>query len=482
MSSRIGAKRGAQLFDELVVDNFAGGGGASIGIELALGRAVDIAVNHDPEAVAMHRVNHPSTRHYCQDVFAVDPLLATGGRPVGLAWFSPDCTYFSKARGAKPIRDVKRRDLAWVVIRWARAVRPRVIMLENVEEFRGWGPLVEGRPCPERRGQTFQRWISELRGEGYEVQWRELRACDYGAPTVRKRLFLIARCDGKPIAWPEPTHGPGRAVPYRTAAECIDWSLSCPSIFERLRPLAQKTLQRIATGVRRFVLESGQPFAVHLTHWGEEPPIDLDAPAPTVTGANRGETALVSAFAVPRYGERPTQDPRCISLERPLPTVVGTGNGATLVAAFLAKHFGGVVGQRADSPASTVTAKDHHALVEVAIAAQGDHGREVATLVDRLAPGAMLRDAEGRPLVRINGAEFALLDIGMRMLSPRELFACQGFPNGYVIHAGRDDRGHVYTLTKTAQVRLCGNSVCPPVARALLRTNCQDMTVKESVA
>jgi DNA (cytosine-5)-methyltransferase 1 len=265
-----------RLHDELVVDNFAGGGGASLGIEWALGRSPDIAVNHDPEAIAMHEANHPNTRHICGNVWDVNPKGVTNGRRVGLAWFSPDCTFHSKARGAKPFRDPKsakgRRGLAWVVTRWARAVKPRVCVVENVEELQDWGPLdANGRPDPERAGLTFRRWVGQLRACGYEVEWRELRACDFGAPTIRKRLFVIARCDGKPIVWPEPTHGPGRAKPWRTAAECIEWSLPCPSIFLTReegkaigvkRPLVEKTLARIARGVRRFVLEAPTPFIV----------------------------------------------------------------------------------------------------------------------------------------------------------------------------------------------------------------------------
>jgi DNA (cytosine-5)-methyltransferase 1 len=504
---RAGFRQGAQLFDELIVDNFAGGGGASMGLEAALGRAVDVAINHDREAVAMHRANHPATRHLCQDVFQAHPLEVTGGRPVGLAWFSPDCTYHSKARGTKPIRDVKRRDLAWVVIRWAQTVRPRVVMLENVEEFKGWGPLVDGRPCPARRGQTFERWVRELRRAGYAVQWRELRACDYGAPTTRKRLFLVARCDGEPIVWPAATHGPG-LLPFATAAECIDWSLPCPSIFERRRPLAENTQRRIAVGLRRFVLDAAEPFLVSTNHgdsrgrreYGlEEPmrticagarsealvqpfgltirgtspahieasPHDLGAPVRTLTTA--AHEALVAPYTVPRHRERVGQAPRCGSVERPLPTITATQNGASLVAAFMVKHFGGVIGQGIDRPASTVTARDHHALVEAALGSR-DHSREVVALLERFAPGPLRLDAEGRVLVRAAGEDHPLTDVGMRMLAPAELFLCQGFPAGYVL-GGIDEGGAPVRLTATALTRLVGNSVCPPVVEALVRAN-----------
>ncbi|MDE1901479.1 MAG: DNA cytosine methyltransferase [Alphaproteobacteria bacterium] len=249
----------------LIVDNFAGGGGASTGIEMGLGCSIDIAINHDDEAVAMHTANHPGAEHLCQSVWRADPRDVTKGRPVSLAWFSPDCKHFSKAKGGKPV-EKHIRDLAWVVVHWAKLVRPAVIMLENVEEFKDWGPLTsteDGKliPCPLRKGFTFRRWCGELKKLGYKIEYRELRACDYGAPTIRKRLFLIARCDGKPIVWPAPTHGPG-LIPYRTAADCIDWSIPCPSIFERKRPLAEATLRRIAKGIFRYVIDAPKPFIV----------------------------------------------------------------------------------------------------------------------------------------------------------------------------------------------------------------------------
>lgn len=473
--SRPGFQLGAQLFDELVVDNFAGGGGASIGIEHALGRAVDVAINHDPEAVALHRANHPATRHLCQDVFAARPTDVTGGRPVGLAWFSPDCTYFSKARGGKPIRDVKRRDLAWVVIRWAKTVRPRVILLENVEEFRTWGPLTpEGRPCPERRGRTFGRWVRELRAEGYEVDWRELRACDYGAPTTRKRLFLVARCDGAPIAWPEPSHGPGKRRRYRTAAECLDWSVPVPSIFGRPRPLAEATLRRIAVGTRRYILDDPQPFTVSLRGTAasniDASATSLGAPLRTITSGG-SHHALVAPYGIPRHGEREGQTPRCRSMQRPAPTVTGTANGMSLVAAWLAKHYGGVIGHRPDRSIGTLTTRDHHALAVAQLDPRADRGVEVAALIDRLAPGAVRRDAEGRLVVSVDSQEHALVDLGMRMLEPVELFRCQGFPANYVVDRGVDELGATVALTKATQTRLCGNSVAPPVVEALVRAN-----------
>ena len=355
------------LANELVVDLFAGGGGASTSIEQAIGRHVDIAVNHDAAAVSLHQANHPQTRHFVSDVFEVEPLAVTEGIPVGLLWASPDCKHFRKAKGSKPVSK-RVRGLAWVVVKWAKLVRPRVICLENVEELQTWGPLAaDGRPCPERKGRTFQRWVAQLRSLGYAVEWRELRACDYGAPTIRKRLFLVARCDGQPIAWPEPTHAQRPAKgsglrPWRTAAECIDWSLPCPSIFERERPLADATLRRIAHGVMRYVVNAAKPYIVRI-----------------------GQT--------------------------------GHGDGGKV--------------RSIDEPVSTVTTKPRFALVMV----------------------------DGQP--------YEIADIGMRMLQPRELYHAQGFPDSYVIDTGADGR----VLPKDAQVRMCGNSVCPPLARAIVEAN-----------
>lgn len=314
----------------LLVDNFAGGGGASTGIEWALGRPVDVAINHDPEALAMHAANHPHAHHFCQSIMAIDPLDATGGHPVALAWFSPDCKHHSKAKGGKP-REKNIRDLAWVVVHWAERLRkstpggrgaPAVIMLENVEEFRQWGPLdAEGRPIKERKGEEFDLWVRMLRRQGYRVEWRELRACDYGAPTSRKRLFLIARRDGLPIVWPAPTHGKpgspeverGERLPWRTAADCIDWSLPCPSIFGRTRDLAPSTLRRIAHGIMRFVVNAAHPFIVPVTNtgWNPERVVDINRPMPTVTTAKGGEFAAVAPAFVPltHHGSDRTYDP-----------------------------------------------------------------------------------------------------------------------------------------------------------------------------
>lgn len=351
--------------DELIIDNFAGAGGASLGIERALGRPIDIAINHDHLALQVHQLNHPHTRHITDNIWSVNPRELVGGRPVGLAWFSPDCRHFSKAKGGQPVSKSV-RGLAWVVIRWAVSAKPRIIVLENVEEFRDWCPLVDGKPCPERKGQTFRLWLRRLEQAGYRVEFRELRGCDYGSPTTRKRLFMIARRDGRPIVWPAPTHGPGTGQPYKTAAEIIDWSLPCHSIFLTKeegkkvgvrRPLVDATMRRIAKGVVRYVLEAEKPFLVHLTHAGERRCHGVDEPVPTVTRANRGEMALVSPTLIQTgYGERPGQEPRVPGLEKPLGTVVAGGAKHAVVAAFISRYFGQGVGRGIDEPLPTVTA------------------------------------------------------------------------------------------------------------------------------
>lgn len=440
---------------ELIVDNFAGGGGASTGIELALGRHVDIAINHDPEAVAMHALNHPQTAHHCESVWDIDPLAVTQGRPVGLAWFSPDCKHFSKAKGGKP-RDKRTRGLAWVAVRWAALVRPRVVILENVEEFATWGPLLDdGTPCPARRGHTFRDFVRQLQELGYAVEHRELRACDYGAPTTRKRLFLIARCDGQPIAWPTPTHGaPGSPEvkartrkPWRTAAECIDWTIPAPSIFDRARPLAEATLRRIARGVRRYVIEAAKPFVVQTAD-------GLAAPTMIQTG----------------YGEREGQAPRSLDLHKPIGTLVGSQKHA-LVTAFLTKHFGGNytgAGAPLDEPMHTITATDHHALTLAFLTKYYGEGSQDQSLAD---PLHTIPTVDRFGLVTVAGHRYAISDIGMRMLEPHELYAAQGFPPSYQFAPVIDGK----RLPKRAQVRMCGNSVSPPLAAALARANVPEL-------
>lgn len=491
---------------ELIVDNFAGGGGASVGIQMATGRAPDLAINHDPEALALYRANHPSTRTLCEDVFTVVPREAVAGKPVGLLWASPDCTFFSKARGGKPYRDRskarKRRGLAGVVLKWAAQVRPRLIFVENVEEFQQWGPLgADGQPCPQRRGQSFRRWRSRLINLGYEVETRELRACDFGAPTSRRRLFIIARCDGQPITWPTASHGPGRASPYRTAAECIDWTIPCPSIFSRKKPLAEATQRRIARGIVRYVIDAAAPFIVPITHSGGDRVHGIGEPLRTVTCAQRGEFALISPTMVQMgHGERAGQAPRALNIEAPLGTVTAGGNHHGLVTAFLAAHlqrdFGRSTGSALDDPHPTVTAgggghaalvasslikfkgtcSDGQAVTEplATIQAQGNHHAEVRAFLVKYygtdqapqlgLPLDTITTKDRFAIVTIAGTDYMIVDIGMRMLTPRELFTASGFPPTYKI----DPMFKGKPLSKTAQVHKCGNAVPPHFSAAIV--------------
>jgi len=476
------------------VDLFAGGGGASEGIRAA-GLRVLAAVNHCPAAIRMHAANHPDVLHFEEDVFAVRPRdVLARGQQVDLLWGSPDCTHFSRARGGKP-RSKKIRMLAWVLVEWAQAIRPRVIAMENVAEFITWGPLDEdGHPIPERAGETFREFIGRLVLLGYRVEWRVLNAADYGAPTSRRRLFLVARCDGAPVRWPEPTHGPGRALPWRTAAECIDWSIPIPSIFDRARPLAEATQRRIAEGIRRYVIETPRPFLLCLTHGGRLEP--ADEPLRTTTTAHRGERALVAPSLIQMgYGEREGQAPRVLDLHAPLGTIVGGGGKHGLVAAFMSKHYGGVVGHGIDRPLGTVTAVDHHAPVAVfldklygsAVAGQpldipaptvtagggrgGGHAALVAALLIKYYGAGGQWSALSEPMhtvvskarmglvtVPLQGEDYALVDIGMRMLQPRELATAQSFHADYIL-----------TGTKSEQIARIGNSVPPVLVEAVVR-------------
>lgn len=522
----------------LVVDLFAGGGGGSVGLEAALGRPVDIAVNHDPTAIAVHTANHARTKHYTASVWDIRPREATGGREVDTLWASPDCTHFSIARGGKP-KEKGTRSLAWVVVKWAREVRPRSIFVENVREFQTWGPLDElGHPIPHLKGHTFKTWVGTLRGLGYVVDWRILNAADFGAPTARRRLFIVARrvhdaANPPRIEWPEKSHGPATDRPYRTAAECIDWSIPCPSIFERKKPLAEKTLWRIANGIKRFVLDNPRPFIVPIQNfgWGDKASA-ADEPLRTITaGPKGGGFAVATPFlATTGYGEGPKQGPRVDGVEAPMPTVVSTGihrglvapalvkvnhcgqeargedpakplstvtaaqRGHALCAAFLAKHFGGVVGQQLSLPLGTVTARDHQSLAAAnlvklrgqchgsaadepmpTLTGQGFHVAEVRSFLvayygcDKDGQGLLepmrtitVRDRLG--LVTVEGVEYQIVDIGMRMLEPHELLRAQfgEFAEGYDLSPAR---------TKTAKVRLIGNSVCPHVVRDLVAAN-----------
>jgi DNA (cytosine-5)-methyltransferase 1 len=548
------------LADELIIDNFAGGGGTSTGLEAAFGRPVDIAINHDPEALAMHAINHPHTRHLCESVWEVDPIKVTNNQPVGLVWLSPDCKHFSKAKGGKPV-EKKIRGLAWVALRWAAMCKPRVIMLENVEEFKTWGPLmidVDGnaKPDPSKKGKTFESFVRQLRGHGYDVAYREFRACDHNTPTIRKRFFLVARRDGLPIMWPAATHGApdsigvraGKLLPYRTAAECIDFNIPCPSIFDRKKPLAEATLRRIAKGIMRYVVNASDPFIigqggpihrsvvvpsiVPVTHHGGDRIEPIDEPFRTITGAHRGEKALSTAFLRPYYSDKRPTDARGQMPDEPINTIV-TENRHAVVSAFLAKHYTGVVGSDLQEPLGTATSVDHHSVVMAhvtkfrkgAIGSPIDEplhtvtaggGGKSALLLAHLeslygqkgnetrAPDlrepaktitASVRHAlmtsnlvklRGFGLVTIQGQDYQIVDIGLRMLSPPELYRAQGFPTDYIIHEIPDPsllflNGNQTTqdplslprvpLTKSSQVRMCGNSVCPPLSEALIRAN-----------
>ena len=576
------------LLNEIIVDNFAGGGGTSTGIELATGRVVDIAVNHDPDAILMHKTNHPYTVHYQASVWDIDPNEVCHGRPVGLAWFSPDCKHFSKAKGGKPV-DKNIRGLAWIVLRWAGKVRPRVIILENVEEFQTWGPVRKGKPIKKLAGTTFRKWLGQLKALGYDVEWRELVAADYGAPTTRKRFFLIARCDGRPIVWPEPTHAPadspeiraGTKKPWRSAAEIIDWSLPTPSIFDSReeikvryglsaqRPLRPNTMRRVARGVDKFVIRSASPFLVIVNHSGEFRGQAADSPLQTVTAKHGygvtsplmapwtvtnttnstghppnepvdtartgggGGQMFVGASLIQYHTER-TERGRGQSVIDPIMTVdasnrygvaaatltkyysgdhnqdaadplhtVTTRDREGLTVANLSKYYGGVVGASPYDPLPTVTAVDHNALQTAhmvklkgtnlggqaqdplqTITAGGSHHGIATTRIVKAAPGAalghwtdiraVLNEFCGYQLAeddiilfRIADAWYFIADIGLRMLTPRELYRANGFPDDYIIE--RDYTGKEYGKAK--QVARCGNAVPPPFAAALVRAN-----------
>lgn len=587
------SKAQISMWEEKIVDSFAGGGGASTGIELATGRVVDIAINHDPDAILMHKTNHPHTAHYQASVWDVDPLEVTGGSPVGLLWASPDCKHFSKAKGGKPV-DKRIRGLAWIVLRWAGTVRPRVIILENVEEFQTWGPVRRGHPIKAKTGQTFRRFIDQLEGLDYTVEWRELVAADYGAPTTRKRFFLIARCDGRPIVWPKPTHAPadspevlaGKKLPWRSAAEIIDWSLPCPSIFDTReqirekyglsaqRPLRPNTMRRVIRGVDKFAIKAPDPFLVVVNHAGDfrgqnaEDPLQtitakngygvaspvmapltmhnnenatgtkITEPVNTITSSGAGGHQMVITPAMIQYHTEQTERVRGQGVTAPIMTIdasnryglaaaslvkyygsdnqgqsagvpihtVTTKDREGVLAANLAKFYGGAYtgdGSKLSDPLHTVTAVDHNALTAThlikmkgtnlggpmsepvqTITAGGGHHGVVTTQITRAEPGADLRHwpeirellntycgydlgPEDVILFQIGGAWYFMADIGLRMLTPRELYRANGFPDDYKIE--RDYTGQTYGKSK--QVARCGNAVPPPFATALVRAN-----------
>lgn len=549
---------------DLIVDNFAGGGGASTGIEMATGYSVDIAINHDPEAIRMHQTNHPSTKHYCESVWDVDPVEVCKGHPVALAWFSPDCKHFSKAKGGKP-KDKSIRGLAWVTLRWAAKVRPRVVMLENVEEFKTWGPLNRShRPIKAKQGHTYHKFISQLHDLGYEVQTRELVAADYSAPTMRKRFFMIARCDGKPIVWPNPTHGPadsekvkaGLLKPYVGAYTQIDFSLPCPSIFDTaeeirekygiraVRPLAPKTMERIARGLKKFVLDNPEPFIVPIGYGertGQQPRIhdikeplptvvssgkhylcepliapyimcnnennngaSIESPLPTITTANRNY--VMAPTLIQYHSETSEKETRGQQVTEPIMTVDGS-NRYGLVTSFLHKYYDGGYKGSGDSlknPLPTVTSWDHNSVCAATLIQMNNHcdGRDIKEPIPTITSGdghfgevrAFLIKYYGQGtgqdikdpldtvtaqdrfgLVTVGGVNYQIVDIGLRMLEPKELYGCQGFPDDYIID--HDYAGNSYP--RSEQVKRCGNAVCPPIPAALVRANLPELCVAE---
>lgn len=425
------------LSDDVIADNFAGGGGASEGISAALNRPVSVAINHDAAAIAMHRANHPEAKHYREDIWSVDPREVCGSKRCVVAWFSPDCTHFSKAKGSQP-RKKEIRALANVVIWWAETVKPLFIFLENVEEFQTWGPVDgHGKPIKASAGDDFRAWLARLSDLGYRIEYRILKAADYGAPTTRERLFLVARLDHRPIVWPAPTHGKGTLNPFKSAASCIDWSLPCPSIFDRKKPLAPATLKRIVYGIRKFVLDNPTPFLT--TYYRQSKAHSLAEPIGAIT----------------------------------------TNIHHALVAPLITKHYGGgetghvTPGSDILSPLNTITKQDHHALTCAVLSGiDANRSADVRTLLAqydiprRAAPKPkqlqldLTHDARSSPTLNI-------VDIGMRMLAPKELFAAQGFRDDYVIEFNVEGK----PVTKTSLIALAGNSVCPDVARALVRAN-----------
>lgn len=613
------------ILDEITVDGFCGGGGWSTGMELALGEPVTIGINHDAAAIAMHKKNHPNTKHYNESIYTVDPYEACEGRKVGWAHFSPDCTHFSVAKGGTPVKK-NIRGLAWVVTKWAGTVKPRIISMENVKEFMTWGPLVAKRdketgrvlkldgtvatpgevvsaweqqliPDPKRKGITFHRFLSVMKELGYEYEWKILRACDYGAPTSRERLFIIFRRDGKPIVWPQATHGDPKSVevksgklkPWHTAAECIDWSEDITSIFDRKKPLAENTCKRIARGIKRFIAENPEPFIVDykfannsrgvndplstitavndhylvepilaptimcnnagnmgsaaneplhtittgnrhflvaptllqyhsetkgcaargqvvdkpiqtvdtanryalttafMTRYysGEGQATDVEAPLPTITTMGRFGLATATMVQI-GYGENKNQKPRALDINKPLGTLVST-NKHGLVTAFLEKAYGGGytgAGCDIDNPVPTITSKDHNRLVTAFI--ERHFGTSTGHRVDEplgtvtsknksaLVEVFLEKYGGGSSVIEIHDEKYEIVDICMRMLTPRELYLAQGFPEDYVIEW--EHNGKPYP--KTQQVAKVGNSVPPPFATAIVRANWPERCVK----
>lgn len=597
---------------EIVVDNFAGGGGASTGIEMATGRAVDIAINHDMAAILMHRMNHPDTKHYCESVWDVDPLEICMGRPVGLAWFSPDCKHFSKAKGGTPV-EKKIRGLAWVTLRWAALVRPRVIMLENVEEFQTWGPLQTVRdkktgrclvidfeeakkrkkhknriptrladhgevvpdnlllkePDPNRKGDTFRIFRSQLEALGYVVEFRELIASDYGAPTKRKRFFMIARCDGQPIVWPEKTHSKDslmekdilaslckkpleqysesyqkalvsrarkiyknqRYKPWVPVSTCLNFKDLGSSIFDRKKPLAESTMNRIAGGMDKFVFKNPKPFIIQVNHSGKSfRGQNCDEPLPTLTAkhgfgfvtpyilqlgqtgftkernksvldplttiVSKNEHCLVAPMLL-QYHSETSKNPRGQVITDPLNTI-DSSNRYALAATFLTKFYKTGYGQGVTEPLHTITTSAGHFGEVKIVMLDTDEAKnmrkglrekanKVASFIieyygqgigqDLNKPLHTIVSKDRFALVTVYGIDYVIVDITLRMLTPRELYKAQGFPSDYIIE--KDYTGKKYPVVQ--QVARVGNSVVPILAEALVKANCKEVIVGKRV-
>lgn len=591
------------LTTEIIVDLFAGGGGVSEGIEMALGFPPHVAVNHNDHALSMHRINHPFTRHHIADVFEICPrgVVEFHRRPVGALHLSPDCTHHSQAAGGQP-RNRKIRALSWVAVRWAGQVRPRVITLENVKQILKWGPLVAKRdkatgrvlkldgtvaepgervpleqqflvPDPKRAGQTWRHFVRTLRGMGYRVETRQIVAADCGSGTTRERLYMVARCDGKPIVWETPSHATTPAKgqkPWKPAADSIDWSIPCPSIFTRRKPLAPATMKRIAKGMERYVLKAAKPFIVPIahyngsttahpaseplrtitaatkggefsvvaptiipaTHHGPARTNDVKNPMPTITAAHRGELMVSAPVLIQAgHGEGTSDKPRHShghnDIQGPLGTIVASGGGHSLTSAYLMQANGGFNitpghdamepmstitntgsqqqlvaahlttlrkgcdGRGLDEPSPTITAgAEHHAVIEYHLSPEDEAGalRVAAFLMEYYSEGGQW-SALDRPLntittrdrlalvtVTIQGTPYVIVDIGLRMLTPRELYNAQGFRPDYIIDHGHDGR----KFTKEQQVRMVGNSVPPQVIASIYRANLGDMAIRRA--
>lgn len=571
-----------RIFNELIIDNFAGGGGASVGIELATGRPVDIAINHDPDAIAMHSVNHPYTTHYQEDVFAIDPEKVTCGRPVGIAWFSPDCKHFSRAKGNKPVEH-KIRGLSWVILKWAMSgVAPRCIFMENVEEIQTWGPLLQDvdgkfRPDPVRSGETFKAFIGMLsdgvatdcpalieaceflkiergsgqekrliNGLGYKVEYKVLRACDYGAPTIRKRFYLVARNDGKPIVFPEATHGKGKGLkPYRTAAECIDWSIPCPSIFERKKPLVKNTLRRVARGLDKFVIKNPKPYILEMNFDNDFQNIDkpmstqtavnkhfvvtptlvecshkngpgvhnVKEPLNTVTG--KACFGLSTPYIVPiGYGENKGQSPRVNSVEAPMSTVVSSCK-QYITTPFLSMYYGGADhASKMDGPLPTVTTLPRHYVCasNLCVLRKNMDGKPLTEPMPTLTTSAghfaeirtyLLPVDSTQNLYHWNEVRRLLNEYAGYSIGEDEILIIEinGVPyfvgdigmrmlkaeelklaQGFPVDYIIDIERHIgKKYSEAKQIARLGNAVCPPVATALIRANCADMAYKTTL-